>query len=104
MNDRIQRDLKRISSEMQLAKNPDNIVVMEAMDEIQDLQAKYDQISKQYVDLLKEYRELAQRLIDTGNTKLIKPDWDDPNWQVGYITGVTDMIAVVKEEIENEIH
>ena len=103
MNEILLKDLKRVSRKLQDAKDLDYITVMEAGCEIEDLQAKFDTISKQYVNLVKECRELTQKLIDTGNKKLINPDWEDPNWQVGYITGVTEMISVVKEN-ENELH
>ena len=103
MNEYLQKNLKRLSNQMQSDQNPDNIIIMEAMCEIEDLQAKYDTISHNYTCLIKEYRELSQRLIDTGNAKLIHPDWDDPNWKVGFISGVSEMLKVLKEA-ENELY
>ncbi len=103
MNEILMKALKTLSNKMQDSKDSNYITVMEASCEIEDLQAKYDMVASNYAHLIREYRELAQRLIDAGNAKLIHPDWDDPNWEVGYITGVSDMLAIVKET-ENELH
>ena len=97
MNDTLINGLKRLSKQLQEKKDPDNIVVMEALCEIEDLQAKFDEISSKYVQLIKECRELSQTLIDSGNERLISPDWKDTMWQVGYITGVQDSVNLVNE-------
>ena len=97
MNVHLQKELKRLSTQMQDRKDPDNIVVMEALCEIEDLQAKFDEISSKYVQLIKECRALSQTLIDSGNERLISPDWKDTMWQVGYITGVQDSVNLVNE-------
>lgn len=95
-SDRIQSELKRLSAQMQERKDLDNILIMEAICEIEDLQTKFEDMSNKYVRLLKECRELSQKLVDSGNEKLINPDWNDPIWQVGYIQGVNDSINVVE--------
>lgn len=96
MSDKIQSELKRLSEQMQERKDPDNILIMEAICEIEDLSTKFEDMSNKYVRLLKECRELSQKLVDSGNEKLINPDWNDPIWQVGYIQGVNDSINVVE--------
>ena len=97
MNTHLQKELKRLSAQLQENKDPDNIVVMEALCEIEDLQAKFDEISAKYVKLIKECRELSEKLVDSGNERLISPDWSDTMWQVGYITGVQDSVNLVNE-------
>lgn len=100
MNDRLQKELKRLSKQMQDKKDPDNILVMEAMCEIEDLQAKFDEISEKYVNLLKKVRDLPQELIDSGNEGLVGSDnWNNPTWQVGYIQGVQDSVNLVNRRI-----
>ena len=94
---KIQSELKRLSAQMQEKQDPDNILIMEALCEIEDLQTKFEDMSSKYVRLIKECRELSQKLVDSGNEKLINPDWDDPIWQVGYIQGVNDSINVIEE-------
>lgn len=101
-HEQIQKGLKALSKRLQFEKDPDNILVMEAMCEIQDLQTKFEYIQANYTRLLKQCRELSQQLADTGNEKLIHPDWLDPNWQIGYITGVSDAIAIVEQKEVNE--
>lgn len=96
-------ELNKISKKMQKLHDADNITIMEAMCEIEDLQTKFDDVSLKYATLLRECRELTEKLVETGNQKLINPDWKDPNWQVGYITGVTETISTIEENI-NELH
>jgi hypothetical protein len=103
MSESLLKNLKQVSRKMQDSKDLDYITVMEAMCEIEDLQAKYEQISKDYVALRNSYQGLVQKMTDAGNSKVAHLDWDDPNWQLGYITGVTEMIEIVKEN-ENELH
>lgn len=101
-HDQIQTGLKALSKKLQLEKDPDNILVMEAMCEIQDLQTKFDDIQDRYVKLLKNCRELSEKLVETGNERLIHPDWLDPNWQIGYIAGVSDAITMIEQKEVNE--
>ena len=61
MNVHLQKELKRLSTQMQDRKDPDNIVVMEALCEIEDLQAKFDEISSKYVQLIKEFSKSCER-------------------------------------------
>ena len=99
-SDKIQSELKRLSTQMQERKDPDGILVMEAMCELEDLNTKFKDVSNKYAALLKDYRELSQTLIDSGNEGLLgSSNWNDPSWQVGYIQGVQDCVNIVNRRI-----
>jgi len=95
--DSLQKKLKEYSNILQLAGDSHYILVMEAMCEIQDLQAKFTSVQQNYLELLNKQHNMIQELIDKGNEKVINPEWLNPDWQVGYITGVSDSIAIVKQ-------
>jgi len=96
--DCIKTELKRLSKQLQLNKNPDNILVMEACAEIENLQAMYENIVQELVQMRKRTDNIVEELTESCNQHLANiKDVQQDGYVVGYIECANQIINKLKE-------
>ena len=100
-NESIKKELKRLSRQMQLDKNPDNILVMEACTEIENLQAMYNGIVQELVQMRQRTNNLIEELTESCNNQVEKVQKiQQDGYVVGYIDCANQIINKLKEVCE----
>ena len=95
--EKIDSELKRLSQQMQADKNPDNILIMEAACEIQNLRAMYNGILEDLIRMRERKSTIVATLQKQCSDKCDKAEINDVRYKIGYLDCTNDVITLMNE-------
>ena len=93
----IQHELKRLSKQMQLEKNVDNILVMEAECELENLQTQYENIVKELVEYGHRIDHIRENVAQQATDKWDNTKIHDDKYKIGYVDCTNDVLKLFNE-------